>query len=790
MSTTTQPWWKEPTRGQWFAFGAAWFGWVLDAFDFTIFILAMPRIGKDLGTTIIGTTLSLALTLMARLAGGYLAGAAADRWGRKLPLMLSIIWFALCDGAVAFAPSFTWVIVLRTLFGFGMGAEWASGTALAMESWPERSRGIASGVLQGSWAVGFFLASFVYGLVMPVWGWRALFIIAAVPALLVLPIRIFVPESDAWEKAHGKLKEAAHAVVEKVSFRTIAWGSGAMALGFGAYYALVGVYPTMLIQELKLTDVGVARLGMLTNLGMLIGSVIFGTIAGRRGAAIAIATPALLALPFLPLYVGLWPSMLGVGAFAAGVVGLGFVGVTPLLLTNLFPAASRARHIGLVYHVGSAFAAFVPMGMAALAKGTGMTLGQVIAVVSAAFLVALAALVVLGTARSPRSVPAEIALTSLIVLVLATIGCADRNPAREPAAEDQAALTKIEEVTTFGSNPAGLKMYRYVPAGIGKSAPLVVALHGCTQTAADYTKAGWNELADKLKFYVVYPEQTTKNNSLRCFNWYGNPSNLKRGEGENESIKQMVDKMQADGSIDPKRIFVTGLSAGGAQTNIMLATWPDIFSAGAPIAGIPYGCAETSLDTSSCMNPGKTMSGKAWAEKVRAAYPSFSGPWPRVQVWQGTKDALVNPSNEKETAKQWANVNGASDEPNSTDKAASVAARSVWNGASGQVAVEMYAVDGAGHGVPVDPASGCGTAGAFVLDAKICSTSKIAEFFGLSGSGSGTGTNTGPGNGSGSGSSHEASGCIASGARPDAAGVFVALALVTALRSRADKAVS
>src|SRR5215813_2453588 len=172
-----EPWWKEPTRGQWFAFGAAWFGWVLDAFDFSIFILAMPRIGKDLGTTVIGTTASLALTLLARLAGGVLAGAAADKWGRKLPLMLSIIWFAICDGAVAFAPTFGWVLVLRTLFGFGMGAEWASGTALAMESWPERSRGIASGVLQGSWAIGFFLASWAYGLVMPHWGWRGLFIV-------------------------------------------------------------------------------------------------------------------------------------------------------------------------------------------------------------------------------------------------------------------------------------------------------------------------------------------------------------------------------------------------------------------------------------------------------------------------------------------------------------------------------------------------------------------------------------------------------------------------------------
>src|SRR5262249_52432671 len=154
------------------------------------------------------TTGSIALTLLARLAGGVLAGAAADRWGRKLPLMLSILWFAACDGAIALAPSFGWVLALRTLFGFGMGAEWASGTALAMESWPARSRGIASGILQGSWAIGYLCAAGASGFVLPHFGWRGLFVLAAIPALLVLPIRAWVPESDAWARAHEGMKNA------------------------------------------------------------------------------------------------------------------------------------------------------------------------------------------------------------------------------------------------------------------------------------------------------------------------------------------------------------------------------------------------------------------------------------------------------------------------------------------------------------------------------------------------------------------------------------------------------
>ena len=152
---TREPWWREPTRAQWCAFGAAWAGWVLDAFDFTIFMLVMPRHrAASSASRSLATAGSITLTLFARLVGGYIAGAAADRWGRKLPLMISILWFAVCDGAVALAPSFGWILVLRTLFGLGMGAEWTTGTTLAMENWPTRSRGIASGVLQGSWAVG------------------------------------------------------------------------------------------------------------------------------------------------------------------------------------------------------------------------------------------------------------------------------------------------------------------------------------------------------------------------------------------------------------------------------------------------------------------------------------------------------------------------------------------------------------------------------------------------------------------------------------------------------------
>jgi SHS family lactate transporter-like MFS transporter len=394
-----QPWWREPTRGQWFTFLAAWVGWVLDAFDFTIFLLVMPAISREFHVGVTATAGSITLTLLLRLFGGVAAGAAADRWGRKLPLMISLLWFAACDGAVAFAPSFAWILFLRTLFGFGMGAEWTSGATLAMENWPARSRGIASGVLQGSWAVGYLLAAAISTWVLPHWGWRGLFLVAAAPALLVLPIRVWVPESAEWqarrdENAKRPLgpRDNPDAALQLGKYvPRIAWASAVMALGFGAYYALSGLYPTLLDRLGRGTG-SIAHYVMLFNVGMLIGAVVTGMLAARRGVARAVAVPALLSLPILPLYVGAVPALLGVGAFLGGALAVGFTGVTPLFLTELFPAEVRARAVGIVYHLGALFAAFVPTGIAALSQHAGVPLPRAILVVAIVCEIGLVAL--------------------------------------------------------------------------------------------------------------------------------------------------------------------------------------------------------------------------------------------------------------------------------------------------------------------------------------------------------------------------------------------------------------
>jgi SHS family lactate transporter-like MFS transporter len=353
------------------SFIAAWAGWVLDAFDFTIFLLAMPMIASEFGVSLTATAGSVTLTLLLRLVGGVAAGAAADRWGRRLPLMIAIAWFAICDGLVSVAPTFTWIIVLRTLFGLGMGAEWASGATLAMENWPQKSRGIASGLLQGSWAVGYLLAAVVAGYVLPLYGFRTLFLIAAAPALLILPIRFFVPDThpSAVEKA-----EPAHLTASERGGlgRTLVWSCLIMGLAFAAYYGLTALYPAMLQKQLHVQTERMSALVALFNVGMLTGAVITGTIAAKKSPMLAITLPAVLSFAMLPLYVGFVPELLPLGAFLGGMLGAGYVGVTPLLLTAMFPARVRGRAVGFVYHVGACFAAVVPPLTAALAEKTGL----------------------------------------------------------------------------------------------------------------------------------------------------------------------------------------------------------------------------------------------------------------------------------------------------------------------------------------------------------------------------------------------------------------------------------
>lgn len=396
MTPVRPRWWREPTARQWSCFLAAWAGWVLDAFDFTVYLLVAAQMADEFGATLTAVNGVVAATLLCRLLGGAAAGSVADRWGRRPVLVASILMMALCDGAIAFAPSLAWVLALRVLFGFAMGAEWTAGATLAMENWPARSRGIASGVLQGSWAVGYFLAAIVSRWAVPAWGWRGLFLLAAAPAVIVIPVRLWVREAPA-APAAARDATSWRALAGPSLRGRLAWATLVLLLGFGVYYALVATYPALLRRELGLSVPEVGTVVAWFNVGMLCGASLVGAAFARYGARAALGVPALLTLPLLPLYLGSVPSLLAPGAFLIGMAGPGSCGATPILLARLFPAPVRARATGFVYHAGALMAAATPPLVAWLSEhGPRMSLARSMALVVVALQALLAGVLLLA----------------------------------------------------------------------------------------------------------------------------------------------------------------------------------------------------------------------------------------------------------------------------------------------------------------------------------------------------------------------------------------------------------
>lgn len=288
---------------------------------------------------------------------------------------------------------------------------------------------------------------------------------------------------------------------------------------------------------------------------------------------------------------------------------------------------------------------------------------------------------------------------------------------------------RLRPLGALRDNPGNLAGHFYVPDGLEGPAPLVVILHGCTQNAAVYDQgSGWSTLADRHGFILLFPEQQRANNAMLCFNWFsGNDS--RRGMGEAASIANMIAAMRRDHPVDPERIFVTGLSAGGAMASVMLATYPETFAGGAVIAGIAFGCASDVAGAFDCMGGRARGDADELGLKVRRASP-HKGPWPRVQVWQGGADHVVAPSNADAIVLQWASLHGLPPTPSRTDKVAGYPRRS-WFGKDGTPLIEEYMITGMAHGIPLDAASGDGRAGAHMLDVGLGSTGRIATFFGI-----------------------------------------------------------
>lgn len=337
-----------------------------------------------------------------------------------------------------------------------------------------------------------------------------------------------------------------------------------------------------------------------------------------------------------------------------------------------------------------------------------------------------------ATTARLSNVVASVGLVSLVSLVGLGVGagCALDEDLESQA---QALAPALTEVTSFGSNPGALKMFRYVPSGLSSNAPLVVALHGCTQSASVYsTQTEWNNLADRYKFAVVFAEQPRANNSSLCFNWF-QTGDISRGQGEALSIKQMVDAMKSSFSIDATRVFVTGMSAGGFMTTVMLATYPDVFAGGAVNAGGAYACATSLIDASNCQRGQVSKTPQQWGELVRSASGGFGGPWPRVIAFHGATDATVAPADMQQTVDQWTNVLGI-DNAADVSETFRTSTHKVYKNAAGRAMVETFLIANTGHALTVDPGTGVdqgGTTGAFAEDHDIYSSYYAAKFWGL-----------------------------------------------------------
>ena len=290
----------------------------------------------------------------------------------------------------------------------------------------------------------------------------------------------------------------------------------------------------------------------------------------------------------------------------------------------------------------------------------------------------------------------------------------------------------LTEVIGFGANPGDLKMFSFVPDELQPKPALVVVLHGCGQTAAGYDLgAGWSSLATRYGFALLMPEQQASNNPNGCFNWF-NPEDTARDSGEACSIRQMVARMAGDVGIDPRRVFVTGISAGGAMTSVMLATYPEVFAGGAIIAGLPFGVATNVREALSGMFQSPAHPAGELGDLVRNA-SSHKGPWPKLSVWHGSADRTVNPANANEIVKQWLDVHQLPSAPMSEGTVDGYPHQVWWN-ADGETTVESYTITDMAHGTPLGVADNderYGAQGAFLIEAGISSSYHIASFFGL-----------------------------------------------------------
>jgi SHS family lactate transporter-like MFS transporter len=381
------------------AFLAAFLGWTMDAFDYFIVVLVYAEIAKDFGVSLERMAFLTTVTLIMRPVGALIFGIWADRVGRRVPLIVDVCFYSVIGFACAFAPNFTVLLILRLLYGIGMGGEWGLGAALAMEKIPAHRRGFFSGILQEGYSTGYLLASLAFLLVHSVFGlsWRWLFALSIIPALISLLIRARVKESEVWE--------ATRARVTKVGIRQVLF-NGKIVRRF-VYLVLLmtafnwmshgtqDIYPTFLKTGIGLSATTATWIAVIYNVGAIIGGTVVGGLSQRFGRRRMIVIAAVLGLPIVPIYAySHTAGLLCVGAFLMQIMVQGAWGVIPAHLTELSPDEIRGFYPGVTYQLGNCLAAFNLPIQESLADAHGYPFALAVTIVPV--LIAVAVLTALG----------------------------------------------------------------------------------------------------------------------------------------------------------------------------------------------------------------------------------------------------------------------------------------------------------------------------------------------------------------------------------------------------------
>jgi MFS transporter, SHS family, lactate transporter len=374
---------------------ATFLGWTLDAFDFFLLVFVLKDIAAEFGTQITDVTFAILLTLAMRPIGAYLFGRAADRWGRRPTLMVDVLLYSAIEFASGFAPSLTVLLVLRAIFGVAMGGEWGVGASLTMESIPPQARGFVSGLLQSGYPAGYFLASIVYGGLYQYIGWRGMFMVGVVPALLVFYIRRKVPESPSWKATAPRSST--------LSIVRSHWQLGIYAVALMTAFNFFShgtqdLYPTFLQVQRGFSPHEVGLIAVIYNIGAVIGGISFGSLSERFGRRRIVIICAVLSLVVLPLWAfstsAVW---LAAGAFLMQVMVQGAWGVIPVHLNELSPDDARGTFPGFVYQLGNLIASVNATLQASIAVHYGNDYALALAVVAGTVAVVIVILTAVGS---------------------------------------------------------------------------------------------------------------------------------------------------------------------------------------------------------------------------------------------------------------------------------------------------------------------------------------------------------------------------------------------------------